>query len=210
MKFLDFEDYQIGNDLWKVNKDRTVLVHFTGFQLLRAWGIGNIASPIDHVPCYTLKNIYVRPDVRGKGLFTSYMDQIYCYFIFHNIPLFLFPAPFSFDICPFSNPKKADIKPDYLQDRKKLYEKYTSLGFTPIKSAYYNPDESHRTKIINTTISGDPDNRKAIENEIFAPVTQKGNFGYCWLGIPNNPHLPPELYQPECRPIQYNCRAIKS
>lgn len=197
MSFLDFEDYVINGEMWKINRDKTVIIYISSFRLYRAWGKGNIASPIDDHTCYVLRNIYVRPEARRQGVFTDHMDQMYCYCMFRNIPLFLMPAPFSFDICPFQSPGKAKVIPHYLQERKTLYDMYTALGFVCVKSAYYNPEESHRTKIINTTISGDPKKRRANENEAFAPIMVKENFGYQWLATPYHPILPEEIYNCE-------------
>jgi hypothetical protein len=139
-----------------------------------------------------LRNIYVKEDCRRQGLFTNLMDQICMDFMLEDLGLFLFPCHFEFDRCPFKNPKEAKVKTDYLQDRKKLYEKYEELGFKKMKTAYYDMDRSYKTKIINTSISGE--DRKAEKDEVFAALYSPFNMGFQWLGLASASMIPEEIW----------------
>ncbi len=195
MRFLrDFEKCTIeGDKNWWINKDKNVLLYFiNGFELWKAWDAGNNATRVNVEGGVILRNIYVKEDSRGLGLFTNLMDQICMDFMLEDLGLFLFPCHFEFDKCPFENPKEAKVKTDYLQDRKKLYEKYEELGFRKLKSAYYDMDRTYKTKIINTSISGE--DRKAEKDEVFAGIQMPLNMGHHWMGLASESLIPQEVW----------------
>jgi hypothetical protein len=195
MRFLrDFEKCTIeGDKNWLMNKDKNVLLYFiNGFELWKAWDAGNNATRVNVEGGVILRNIYVKEDSRGLGLFTNLMDQICMDFMLEDLGLFLFPCHFEFDRCPFDNPKEAKIITNYLQDRKKLYEKYEELGFKKMKTAYYDMDRSYKTKIINTSISGE--DRKAEKDEAFVALYSPFNMGFQWLGMASASMIPEEIW----------------
>jgi hypothetical protein len=195
MRFLrDFEKCTIeGDKNWLMNKDKNVLLYFiNGFELWKAWGAGNNATRVNVEGGVILRNIYVKEDCRRQGLFTNLMDQICMDFMLEDLGLFLFPCPFEFDKCPFENPKEAKVKTDYLQDRKGLYKKYEEMGFRRMKTAYYDMDRSYKTKIINTSISGE--DRKAGKDEVFAALYSPFNMDFQWLGLASASMIPEEIW----------------
>jgi hypothetical protein len=195
MRFLeDFEKYTIdGDPNWWINKDKNVLLYFiNGFELWKAWGAGNNASRVNVEGGVILRNIYVKEDSRRQGLFTNLMDKICMDFMLEDLGLFLFPCHFEFDKCPFENPKEAKVKTDYLQDRKGLYEKYEEMGFRRMKTAYYDMDRSYKTKIINTSISGE--DRKAEKDEVFAALYSPFNMDFQWVGLASASMIPEEIW----------------
>jgi hypothetical protein len=195
MRFLrDFEKCTIeGDKNWWINKDKNVLLYFiNGFELWKAWGAGNNATRVNVEGGVILRNIYVKEDSRRQGLFTNLMDQICMDFMLEDLCLFLFPCHFEFDKCPFENPKEAKVKTDYLQDRKGLYERYEEMGFRRMKTAYYDMDRSYKTKIINTSISGE--DRKAEKDEVFAALYSPFNMGFQWLGLASASMIPEEIW----------------
>ena len=195
MRFLeDFEKYTIeGDPNWFINKDKNVLLYFVnGFELWKPWGAGNNATRVNVEGGVILRNIYVKEECRGQGLFTKLMDQICIDFMLKDLGLFLFPCYFEFDRCPFDNPKEAKVITNYLQDRKRLYEKYEELGFKKMKTAYYDMDRSYKTKIINTSMSGE--DRKADKDEVFAALYMPENMGFQWLGLASASMTPEEVW----------------
>jgi len=195
MRFLrDFEKCTIeGDQNWWINKDKNVLLYFiNGFELYRSWGAGNNATRVNVEGGVILRNIYVKEDSRGLGLFTNLMDQICMDFMLEDLGLFLFPCHFEFDKCPFENPKEAKVKTDYLQDRKGLYEKYEEIGFRRMKTAYYDMDSAYKTKITNTTLSGK--SRKADKDELFAAIYMPDNMGHHWMGLASESMIPQEVF----------------
>jgi len=195
MRFLnDFEKYTVeGDPNWFINKDRNVLLYFiNGFEIWKSWGAGNNASRINVKDGVILRNIYVKEDSRGLGLFTNLMDQICMDFMLEDLGLFLFPCHFEFDKCPFENPKEAKVITLYEQNRKVLYKKYEEMGFRRMKSAYYDMDRSYKTKIINTSISGE--DRKAEKDEAFVALYSPFNMGFQWLGMASASMIPEEIW----------------
>jgi hypothetical protein len=195
MRFLrDFEKCTIkGDKNWWINKDKNVLLYFiNGFELYRSWGAGNNATRVNVEGGVILRNIYVKEDSRRQGLFTNLMDKICMDFMLEDLGLFLFPCHFEFDRCPFENPKEAKSETDYLQDRTDLYDKYEELGFRRLKSAYYDMDRSYKTKITNTTLSGE--NRKAQKDELFAAISMPNNMGHHWMGLASESLIPEEVF----------------
>ena len=195
MRFLeDFDKYTLESDPnWWINKDKNVLLYFVnGFEIWKAWGAGNNATRVNVEGGVILRNIYVKEDSRRQGLFTSLMDQMCMDFMLKDLGLFLFPCHFEFDRCPFDNPKEAKFITNYLHDRKRLYEKYEEIGFRRMKTAYYDMDRSYKTKIINTTISGE--DRKAEKDEAFAALYSPFNIGFQWLGLASVSMIPEEIW----------------
>jgi hypothetical protein len=195
MRFLeDYDKYTLeGNPNWLISKDKNVLLYFVnGFELWKAWDAGNNATRVNVEGGVILRNIYVKEDCRRQGIFSSVMDQICIDFMIENLGLFLFPCHFEFDRCPFDNPKEAKVITLYEQDRKGLYNKYEELGFRKLKSAYYDMDRSYKTKITNTTISGE--NRKAQKDEIFAGIQMPDNMGHHWMGLASESLIPQEVF----------------
>lgn len=195
MRFLeDFDKYTLESDPnWFINKDKNVLLYFVnGFEIWKAWGAGNNATRVNVEGGVILRNIYVKEDSRRQGLFTSLMDQMCMDFMLKDLGLFLFPCHFEFDRCPFDNPKEAKFITNYLHDRKRLYEKYEEIGFRRMKTAYYDMDRSYKTKIINTTISGE--DRKAEKDEAFAALYSPFNIGFQWLGLASVSMIPEEIW----------------
>lgn len=182
MRFLDqYQKYTLENDPnWFISRDEKVLLYFiNGFNMYRAWGVGNLATKIEIEGGVILRNIYVKEDCRGQGLFTEVMDEIYLECMMRGIGLFLMPNHFEFSICPFEKPQEAKIITLYEQKREDLYKVYEKMGFKRIKSAYFDMNRSYRTKIINTTISGE--NQKAQKDEVFSPIQVVENMGFNWL-----------------------------
>lgn len=195
MRFLrDFEKCTIeGDPNWWINKDKNVLLYFVnGFEIWKAWGAGNNATRVNVEGGVILRNIYVKEECRGQGLFTNIMDQMCMDFMLKDLGLFLFPCHFEFDRCPFDNPKEAKVITNYLQDKKRLYEKYEEIGFRRMKTAYYDMDRSYKTKIINTTISGE--DRRAEKDEMFAALYSPFNIGFQWLGLASVSMIPEEIW----------------
>ena len=195
MRFLeDFDKYTLeGNPNWWINKDKNVLLYFiNGFELWKAWDAGNNATRVNVEGGVILRNIYVKEDCRRQGIFSSVMDQICIDFMLENLGLFLFPCHFEFDRCPFENPKEAKSKTDYLQDRTDLYDMYEELGFRRLKSAYYDMDRTYKTKIINTSISGE--DRRAEKDEVFAGIQMPLNMGHHWMGLASESLIPQKVF----------------
>ena len=195
MRFLeDFDKYTLeGDPNWWINKDKNVLLYFVnGFELYRSWGAGNNATRVNVEGGVILRNIYVKKDSRRQGLFTSLMDQMCMDFMLEDLGLFLFPCHFEFDRCPFESPKEAKSETDYLLDRKGLYDMYEELGFKKMKTAYYDMDRSYKTKIINTSMSGE--DRKTKKDEVFAALYSPFNMGFQWLGMASASMIPEEIW----------------
>ena len=195
MRFLeDFDKYTLeGDPNWWINKDKNVLLYFVnGFEIWKPWGAGNNATRVNVEGGVILRNIYVKEDCRRQGLFTSLMDQMCMDFMLKDLGLFLFPCHFEFDRCPFESPKEAKSETDYMQDRKGLYKKYEELGFRKLKSAYYDMDRSYKTKITNTTLSGE--SRKADKDELFAAISMPNNMGHHWMGLASESMIPEEVF----------------
>jgi hypothetical protein len=69
---------------------------------------------------------------------------------------------------------------------------YEELGFRRLKSAYYDMDRSYKTKIINTSISGE--DRKAEKDEVFAGIQMPDNMGHHWMGLASESIIPEEVW----------------
>lgn len=193
-EFLDFDPFMINAEQWYINKNRTVLIFMGGMTIYRAHGQWNMARKVENPDWYCLRNIYVMPEARGKGLCKQYMFELYWYFSMRNKALFLFPTPFEFSANPIEDPINAIVQSNYQQDRTRLYDMYEGIGFMSINSAFFNMTTPHRMKTVNTTISGEDKPRKTMKDELFAPITIDQNMGYRWLGAGNVGVIPEDLF----------------
>jgi len=196
--FKNYSRFMFDGEEWIANKDKTLLACIMRPPIFRAWGVGNMASMVSFDDILLLRNVYVLPEARGKGVFREFMDDLFNEVARKQKAMLVFPTAFEIDGDPINDPKSADIIVDYDQEKKdELRDWYLEFDFKPVKSAYYSIRKPIIGDLVNTMISGEQEPRKARKDEFFAPISIKQNFNGQFLGINFSVYIPQALFYEE-------------